>query len=126
VFETRVRTLEQRLREYHHAFVVQKSIDSEAYCEMMGQVRAEREFDSAELWRPHEESLRLDPSSAVDLGPRRREDDRWFSRRSTCRHARHDAECASGASEVAAEVSTVYSLSMPSFIRLNKVDGVHG
>ena len=38
---TRVRELEQRIRDYHHAFVVEKTIDSEGYKEMVERTRAE-------------------------------------------------------------------------------------
>lgn len=39
--DTRVRSLEQRIRDYNHAFVVAKTIDSESYQEMLARTREE-------------------------------------------------------------------------------------
>jgi hypothetical protein len=39
--DTRVKSLEKQIRDYHHAFVVEKSIDSEGYREMVDRTRAE-------------------------------------------------------------------------------------
>ena len=37
----RVESLEQRIQDYHHAFVVEKSIDSEGFHTMVNRTRAE-------------------------------------------------------------------------------------
>ena len=38
---SRIDVLGQRIRDYHHAFVVEKSIDSDSYKDMVGRTRAE-------------------------------------------------------------------------------------
>jgi len=39
--DSRVRSLEQRIRDYHHALVVEKSLDAEGHHEMVARTRAE-------------------------------------------------------------------------------------
>jgi hypothetical protein len=51
--DARVRVLEQRIRDYHHAFVVEKSIDSEGYNEMLAGTRSELAVAKIELNEAH-------------------------------------------------------------------------